>query len=173
MGSADVQRVASLQDQPATLFEESPYPVFSKYMQEGSIEKRCQKRSLIISCSETPNSVLLLGIRTLKCVPGALKYYLPLSETEREDIDSITHHRESMASRNNAILMLLGYMLYQCTLVQHSLFIHLLIKQVYEAPATDQTHSRDNGPRHAENWRPKKEDFIYLGRTQCSMVKCK
>lgn len=67
-----------------------------------------------------------------------------------------------MASGNSAIQTLPGYILYQCTLVQYPLCIHLLIKQVYEAPATDQTHSRDNGPRHAENWRPEKKDFIPL-----------
>lgn len=34
MGSADVQRVASPQEQPATLFEELPYPILSKDMRK-------------------------------------------------------------------------------------------------------------------------------------------
>lgn len=64
-----------------------------------------------------------------------------LSVTEREDISSVVDQKESKipASRITTAQMLSGYIIYHYALLKFSLFTHLLIKQIHEALAVDQT----------------------------------
>lgn len=55
-----------------------------------------------------------------------------------------------VTSRTKAIQRLPNHIIYQYTFLQYSLFIHLLIKQFYEAPTIHEELGRENGPRHTE-----------------------